>query len=126
MKDRAVFIAAALESIGLIQSYTEGYNLSDFLSDRKTQDAVVRNLEIIGQALKDFGVEALTAEHPKMPWREIAGMRNVLAHEYLGVDTVMVWETVENHLEILRQTLETIIAQPNLANSDFSIPPKNV
>jgi uncharacterized protein with HEPN domain len=62
MKDRFIFIAAALESIELIQSYTEGYDLTGFLADRKTQDAVVRNLEIIGQALKDFGIETLLAE----------------------------------------------------------------
>ncbi len=52
MKDRFIFIAAALESIELIHSYTEGYDLPGFLADRKTQDAVVRNLEIIGQAIK--------------------------------------------------------------------------
>ena len=57
VKDRFIFIATALESIELIQSYTAGYDLPGFLEDRKTQDAVIRNLEIIGQALKDFGVE---------------------------------------------------------------------
>lgn len=109
MKDRLIFIAAALESIELIQSYTEGYDLPGFLADRKTQDAVVRNLEIIGQALKDFGIETLLAMRPNMPWREIAGMRNVLAHEYLGVDPVMVWDTLKTHLHELRQTLEEIM-----------------
>lgn len=112
MKDRFVFIAAALESIELIQSYTEGYDLSGFLADRKTQDAVIRNLEIIGQALKDFGIDALSAQQADMPWREIAGMRNVLAHEYLGVDAVMVWETVQVHLDILQQALETLMEHP--------------
>ena len=106
MKDRLIFIAAALESIELIQSYTEGYDLASFLADRKTQDAVVRNLEIIGQALKDFGIEALLTMRPDMPWREIAGMRNVLAHEYLGVDPVMVWDTLNTHLYDLQQVLE--------------------
>ncbi len=112
MKDRFIFIAAALESIELIQSYTDGYDLTTFLSDRKTQDAVVRNLEIIGQALKDFGIETLLLEQPNMPWREIAGMRNVLAHEYLGVDMVMVWETVQVHFETLQQALEIIMEHP--------------
>ncbi len=111
MKDRFIFIATALESIDLILSYTEGYDLAGFLADRKTQDAVIRNLEIIGQALKDFGIETLVREQPKMPWREIAGMRNVLAHEYLGVDAVMVWETVQIHLDTLQQALEIIMEQ---------------
>ncbi len=113
MKDRTVFIAAALESIALIQSYTEGYELTDFLVDRKTQDAVIRNLEIIGQAIKDFGIDNLTGTHSDIPWREIAGMRNVLAHEYLGVDVVMVWDTVQTNLEPLRQALESIISETN-------------
>jgi len=81
------------------------------LEDRKTQDAVIRNLEIIGQALKDFGVEQLLTVQPTIPWREIAGMRNVLAHEYLGVDAVMVWETVQINLEPLRQALEKMMVQ---------------
>ena len=109
MKDRLIFIAAALESIELIESYTEGYDLTRFLNDRKTQDAVVRNLEIIGQALKNFGVDALLAIHPDMPWREIAGMRNVLAHEYLGVHPVMIWDTIQCHLDELQQVLKEIM-----------------
>ncbi len=110
MKDRFIFIAAALESIELIQSYTAGYDLESFLADRKTQDAVIRNLEIIGQALKDFGVETLLLNQPDMPWREIAGMRNVLAHEYLGVNIEMVWNTVQTHLDSLQHALESIMA----------------
>jgi len=109
MKDRQVFIAAALESIELIQSYIHGYDLQSFLGDRKTQDAVIRNLEVVGQALKDFGVEELSQQQPDTPWRAIAGMRNILAHEYLGVDVVMVWDTTQIHLEPLRQSLETIL-----------------
>lgn len=111
MKDRFIFIAAALESIELIQSYIKGYDLEAFLADRRTQDAVIRNLEIIGQSLKDFGVESLLAEQPDIPWRDIAGMRNVLAHEYLGVDAVMVWNTVQTRLEALRQALEAMLVQ---------------
>lgn len=108
MKNPAVYIAATLESIELIKSYTAGYHLDDFLADRKTQDAVIRNLEIIGQALKDFGVDELAAENPDIPWYKIAGMRNVLAHEYLGVDVVLIWETLESHLPSLNLALGEI------------------
>lgn len=111
MKDRSIFIVAALESIELIQFYTQGYDLAGFLADRKTQDAVIRNLEIIGQALKDFGIAELSALNPIMPWQQIAGMRNVLAHEYLGVDAVMVWETIQTKLEGLRLALEETMRQ---------------
>jgi uncharacterized protein with HEPN domain len=79
-----------------------------FLADRKTQDAVVRNLEIIGQALKDFGVDILTEQMPHIPWSQIAGMRNVLAHEYLGVDMVLVWEAIHVQLGKLRQALKKV------------------
>jgi uncharacterized protein with HEPN domain len=105
VKDRSIFIAAALESIGLIQDYTEGYSLYEFLEDRKTQDAVIRNLEVIGQALKDFGIADLNEIVPEMPWRQISGMRNILAHEYLGVDMVMIWDTLKIHLSPLQTAL---------------------
>ena len=106
MKDNSVYLATALECIDLIKEYTSGFTLESFLADRKTQDAVVRNLEIIGQALKDYGVDALIEKRPDIPWLQIAGMRNVLAHEYLGVDMVMIWDTVQLHLSDLQQALK--------------------
>ncbi len=111
MKDKSVYIATALECIDLIKDYTSGYTLENFLADRKTQDAVVRNLEVIGQALKDFGIEALTEKVSQISWFQVAGMRNILAHEYLGVDMVMIWDTVQLHLNDLRQALEAIQAE---------------
>lgn len=108
MKDKSVYIATALECIDLIKDYTSGFTLESFLADRKTQDAVIRNLEVIGQALKDFGIEVLTETIPRIPWSQVAGMRNILAHEYLGVDMVMIWDTVQLHLNDLRQALEII------------------
>lgn len=106
MKDKSVYIATALECIDLIKEYTSGYTLEAFLDDRKTQDAVVRNLEVIGQALKDYGVDKLTNEKPHIPWSLIAGMRNILAHDYLGVDMVMIWDTIQLHLNELQHALE--------------------
>jgi uncharacterized protein with HEPN domain len=108
MKDKTVFIAAAIESIDLIKSYISGYEADDFMNDRKTQDAVIRNLEIIGQSLKDFGIENLNRQNPDIPWIRIVGMRNVLAHEYLGVDMTLIWETLITHLDSLKQALVEI------------------
>lgn len=103
MKERSVYLATALECIDRIAEYTAGMTKDAFLADRKTQDAVVRNLEIIGQALKDFGVDSLTEQMPHMSWSQIAGMRNVLAHEYLGVDMALIWEAINVQLDELRQ-----------------------
>ena len=107
MKDRSVYIATALECIDLIKDYTSGFTLETFLADRKTQDAVVRNLEIIGQPLKDYGIDTLIEKRPDVRWYQIIGMRNVLAHEYLGVDMVMIWDTVQLHLNDLQQALDS-------------------
>jgi len=84
MKDTSVYITTALECIDLIKEYTSGQTLDTFLEDRKTQDAVIRNLEVIGQTLKDYGIDLLNAKQPHIPWAQIAGMRNILAHEYRG------------------------------------------
>ena len=108
MKHKMAYIEAALDSIRFIWEFTEGYQLEDFLSDRKTQDAVIRNIEVIGQALKDYGVDFLVAADPDQPWQQIAGMRNVLAHEYFGVDIHLVWGVLSNHLISLQESLERI------------------
>lgn len=106
MKDKSVYISTAIDCIDLIKQYTSGYTLDMFLEDRKTQDAVIRNLEVIGQALKDYGIDPLKAQNHHMPWSQICGMRNILAHEYLGVDIVMIWDTVQLYLNALQQALE--------------------
>jgi uncharacterized protein with HEPN domain len=109
LKDRAIFLSAALESVNRIEEYTEGYSLHRFLEDTKTQDAVIRNLEIVWQAVKDFGLEHLVKDLPAIPWRQIAGMRNVIAHEYLGVDSLLVWETVQTGLLPVKEALEKLL-----------------
>ena len=86
MKDRMVYIYAAYDCIQAMEEYTDGYNLEQFLEDHKTQDAVIRNLEVLGQTIKDFGIEDLKMDYPHIPWSQIAGMRNIIAHEYLGLD----------------------------------------
>ena len=109
MKDRMIFIHAAYDCIQAIEEFTHGYELEQFLQDRKTQDAVIRNLEVLGQTIKDFGIEDLKMDYPDIPWSQIAGMRNIIAHEYLGVDKVIIWETVSHHIEPIKTTIEQIL-----------------
>lgn len=109
MKDKNVYLKTVLDCIERIQDYTQGYSAEDFIADRKTQDAVIRNLEIIGQALKDFGVEDLATLDPATPWHKVAGMRNILAHQYLGIDLQLLWETLQQQLSVLNDAVKKII-----------------
>ncbi|VVM06468.1 HepT-like ribonuclease domain-containing protein [Methylacidimicrobium tartarophylax] len=82
------------EAISKIQRFTAGKSEADFLSDALLQDAVIRNLEIIGEAVSKLSAD-LKTEHGDVPWGEISGMRNRLIHGYMTVNLEIVWSTVE-------------------------------
>ncbi len=107
-KDRSVYIKHIHDCICRIEDYTRG-GQDEFFSDHKTQDAVIRNLEVIGQAIKDFGVEDLMADFKNIPWNEISGMRNILAHQYLGVSIHTTWAVIEKDLKPLKKAIKDII-----------------
>lgn len=98
-KDPQVFLAHIIDAIACIRDYTKDGETA-FFADRKTQDAVIRNLEIIGEAVKQLPPE-LTARHPGIPWKDVAGMRDQLIHHYFGVNLKLVWGVVANRLEAL-------------------------
>jgi len=98
-----VFIGHILESIDLIQSYTERLIKEEFFSLPQVQDAVIRRLEIIGEAVKNLSSE-VKQKRPDVPWRQIAGMRDVLIHEYFGVD-------LEKDLPLLKQELLCLLKE---------------
>ena len=100
MKDESTYLMHAIEAIDAIADYTADGQKAFFL-DAKTQDAVIRNIEIIGQAVKGVSNKTRALE-PAVPWRQIAGMRDKLIHEYFGVDLVLVWDVVEQELPVLR------------------------
>ena len=89
------FLKDILQSISDIEAFVGQMSKDDFLKDRKTQSAVVRQIEIIGEAIKYLPVE-LKATYLHVPWKEIAGMRDVIIHEYFGVDTDLVWNAIKN------------------------------
>jgi uncharacterized protein with HEPN domain len=93
-------IRAALEKI---DRYIAGFDRQAFLADDKTSDAVVRNLEIIGEAVKKLPAE-LKELHPAIPWRQIAGLRDRVVHDYAGVDLELIWNILQTALaEFSRQ-----------------------
>jgi uncharacterized protein with HEPN domain len=106
VKDERVYLLHALEAIDAVLSYTED-GREGFFADRKTQDAVIRNIEIVGQAVKGISDETRALE-PAVPWRQIAGMRDKLIHEYFGVDLNLVWDVVERDLPSVRPQLAAL------------------
>ena len=111
-RDYKVSLADILEAIGWIQSFVAGMTLDRFKTDRKTFDAVIRNLEVIGEAVKNVP-EHVRAKHAVIPWQRIAGLRDILVHHYFGVDADIVWDLVQNKVPELSKQIQTILNEPS-------------
>jgi len=106
-KDVGVFVEHVMESIEKIEEYMGGMSKEEFLGDSRTQDAVMRRLEIMGEAVKNIPSE-FRDEYPKIPWKQIAGMRDILIHEYFGVNIERVWKTIKTDLPELKQKISGV------------------
>lgn len=109
MKDERVYVLHMLEAAERILRYTSG-GKTDFLASELRQDAVLRNFEVIGEAAKQIA-EGTRRAHPEVPWRRIAGFRDVLIHQYAGVDLEQVWLRVERDLPELERKLRELLPQ---------------
>jgi uncharacterized protein with HEPN domain len=104
-RDYGLYLEDILEAIRRIEKYIAGLTYEKFTNDNKTVDAVMRNLEIIGEATKQIPDE-VRAKHSKIPWRDMAGMRDRLIHKYFGVAFDVVWKTIKVRLPEVKTLIE--------------------
>ena len=107
MKDDIAYIEHILLCISKIQKYTKDLQQTDFNRNEMLQDAVIRNIEIIGEATKKISSE-LKSQYREIPWKEMSGMRDKLIHDYLGVDNDVVWRTVQEDIPLIKSLIQSI------------------
>jgi len=106
-KDYRIYLDDILDSIGKIEAYTKGISYEGFAKNSLVVDGVVRNLEVIGEAVKKLPAD-MKRKHPDIEWKKIAGLRDILIHEYSGIDLRIVWDVVENKVPELRDSIKSI------------------
>ena len=110
MKRDKVYLKHILDAISNIEKFMKGVSKEAFSSNIEKQYAVLRGLEIIGEATKSLS-EELKTKYPQVPWKEIAGMRDKLIHQYFGVDLELVWETIRKDLPKLKNPIIRILKE---------------
>ncbi len=112
MKDDLIYLEHIVESISNIEHFVKGLTPQQFLKNVEKQYAVIRGLEIIGEAVKNISA-GLKQKHPTIAWRDIAGTRDVLIHSYFSADLELVWKIVNADLPLLKAAVDTAIKEGN-------------
>jgi uncharacterized protein with HEPN domain len=107
MKDEGLYLSNIKECIERIEEYTKG-GKEEFMQTKMIQDAVIRNFEIIGEATKRLSPE-LRSQYSDVPWQQMAGLRDVLIHDYLKVNLNLVWQIIEQNLSDLKRQVTAIM-----------------
>jgi uncharacterized protein with HEPN domain len=108
MRDYKLYLDDVLEAAKRIERYSKGMTLEKLKGNTLVFDGIVRNLEIIGEAVKNIPAE-LKDKNPEIEWKKIAGLRDILAHEYFGIDIEVVWDIVKKKLPILKNQVNRIL-----------------
>ena len=113
MRDKTkdiVRIKHILEAIKDIENYTENIDKTSFITNKMMIDACIRQMGIIGEASNHLSEEIIESA-AEIPWREIIGLRNVVVHEYFGVDIIIIWDIIDSELVPLKNTLQKILTE---------------
>ncbi|KUG03445.1 hypothetical protein ASZ90_019147 [hydrocarbon metagenome] len=109
-RDHRLYLEDMLEAINKIQRYTVNLTFDEFTLNEMAIDAVVRNFEIIGEAAGRISSN-IQLLYPEIPWYEMKGMRNIVAHEYFRVDLQIIWKTVQDSLPELGRLIQSVLAK---------------
>lgn len=107
-RDDNVYLLHILDAIGLIEEYTRGMSENEFLSNSMAHDAVIRQIEIIGEAARNISDE-FQEKHSNLPWGKMTGIRNKIIHEYFNINYAIVWDTVKDDLPFLKKSIKKIL-----------------
>lgn len=111
-REWAVQVEDILSAVARVRKYVEGYDFAAFTADEKTQDAVIRNLEVIGEAARALP-DAVKGQAAEVEWRKLVGLRNLLIHQYFGVNLFIVWDIVANKLDGVAEACERLMMKRN-------------
>jgi uncharacterized protein with HEPN domain len=109
-REYKAYLKDILDAIRKIENYTRNISFDDFVVDELIKDGVVRNLEVIGEAVKNIPVD-IKDKKPEVEWKKIAGLRDILIHDYFGIDEDIVWDAVKNKLPELEEEINGILSE---------------
>lgn len=107
-RDELVFLQDILDCIARIEAYLEGVTEREFENNFEKQDSVIRRIEIMGEAVKNISIQT-RQEYPNVPWRDLAGIRDILIHQYFGVSLDIVWQTATIELPEFKEKITSIL-----------------
>ena len=106
-KDNKILLEHVREAISRIEEYTQNIDFDTFTKSRLVQDGVIRNLAIVGEAVKHLE-SSLKDQHPEIPWPQIVAMRNIITHEYFGIDLRLTWDVINSDLPTFKKEVEKL------------------